>query len=314
MVLETAAFRMIQGENTMSTHDSFTSCPVRRLLVLLAGLGGSVAAADLMSLDAASPLRHPVAVAVAEAGALIKDCERCPEMRVIPAGAFLMGSREQESEGPLRSVRVSAFALARTEVTFAQWDACVADGGCNGYRPDDAGWGRADRPVTHVSWNDAQAYVRWLSRATGKSYRLPSEAEWEYAARAGTTTAFYTGDCIHTDQANYDGTSDYKLCGARTGLKRTGTMPVGSFPANPFGLHDMAGNVWEWVEDCWHGNHAGAPSDSRPRTLEKCAQRVLRGGAWYSKPVDVRAAMRGWEYAVFRLEGDGFRIARDLDE
>ncbi|MDZ7792064.1 MAG: formylglycine-generating enzyme family protein [Xanthomonadales bacterium] len=142
-------------------------------------------------------------------GEVFRDCPDCPEMVVIPSGSFQMGSPSSEpqrdsDEGPQHRVSVPAFALAKTEVTFAQWDACVSDGGCS-HRPEDRGWGRGNRPVMNVNWNDAQEYVRWLSRKTGADYRLPSEAEWEYAARAGTTTRFNTGNCITSDQANFNG-------------------------------------------------------------------------------------------------------------
>jgi formylglycine-generating enzyme required for sulfatase activity len=135
--------------------------------------------------------------------------------------------------------------------------------------------------VINVSWDDARAYADWLSDQTGQRYRLPTEAEWEYAARAGTTTPFWTGDCIHTDQANYDGNYDYNGCGAKTGVHRGQTVPAGSLPANAFGLHEIAGNVWEWVEDCWHSSYAGAPTDGSAWVEAdggECS-RVVRGGS-----------------------------------
>ena len=149
------------------------------------------------------------------------------------------------------------FAVGKFEVTFAEWDACLSGGGCS-HRPGDAGWGRGKRPVINVSWNDAKAYVAWLSRQTGRAYRLLSEAEWEYAARAGTTTPFSTGRTITSDQANFNSN--------RIGQYRQQTVPVGLFSANGFGLHDMHGNVAEWVEDCWHENYVGAPVDGSART------------------------------------------------
>ena len=175
----------------------------------------------------------------------------------------MMGSPDSEEgrrsdEGPQHRVRIAQpFAVGRFEVTFDEWDACVAGGGCGGYRPDDNGWGRGRRPVINVSWDDAKAYVQWLSSRTGKSYRLPSEAEWEYVARAGTTTPFWTGATISTEQANYDGTYTYGA--GKKGEYRQRTIPVGSLPANPWGLHEVLGNVWEWVEDCYHDSYAGAP-------------------------------------------------------
>ncbi len=168
---------------------------------------------------------------------MFRDCPNCPEMVVVPAGEFMMGSPENEEgrhsdEGPQHRVRIAQpFAVGRFEVTFDEWDACVAGGGCGGYRPDDNGWGRGRQPVINVSWDDAKAYVQWLNRGTGKSYRLPSEAEWEYVARAGTTTPFWTGATISTEQANYDGT--YTYGGGKKGEYRQRTVPVGSLPANP---------------------------------------------------------------------------------
>jgi len=229
----------------------------------------------------------------------------------------MMGSPAGEvgrdaDEGPVHRVTLQQFALGKTEVTFAQWDACVADGGCNGYRPQDQGWGRGTRPVIYVSWNDAQTYVQWLSRKTGKRYRLPSEAEWEYAARGGTTTPFHTGNCVNTNQANYDGTSDYNNCGAKTGQSRKQTIAVGSFPANAYGLHDMIGNVWEWTQDCWNKDYSGAPTDGSAWKTGACAQRVLRGGSWINSPLLTRAAERSGSTAENRSFSNGFRAARTL--
>ena len=132
------------------------------------------------------------------------------------------------------------------EVTFSEWEACVSAGGCNGYRPDDRGWGRGNRPVMNVSWDDAQSYVRWLSSKTGHNYGLLSESEWEYVARAGTETPFYFGSTISTDQANYNG--NYTYGSGREGVYRRKTLPVGRFSANVWGVYDMHGNVWEWVQ------------------------------------------------------------------
>ena len=258
-----------------------------------------------------------------------------PEMVRIPAGSFLMGSPEDEpgglvsrlwrgprgskagepgrsaNEGPQHLVQVPDFELGRTPVTFAQWDACVADGGCK-HRPDDQGWGRSDRPVINVSWHDAQEFLAWLSRKTGKTHRLPSEAEWEYAARAGTTTAFSTGDCIHTDQANYNGTFDHNNCGAKTGVYLGKTQSVGSYPANPWGLLDMHGNVYEWTEDCWNDSYAGAPTDGSAVRHGNCSKRVVRGGSWFFYPGDLRSANRNWSGTGYRDVNLGFRVARTI--
>ncbi len=180
--------------------------------------------------------------------------------------------------------------------------------------------------MINVSWDDARAYVRWLARKTGRDYRLPSESEWEYAARAGTTTAFHFGDRISPSQANYDGSYSYSpktrpsgtrfLTRARNLGRAKGryraTVAVGSFPANAFGLHDVHGNVWEWVEDCWNGSYGGAPSDGNAWTTGDCDSRVLRGGSWNYDPWNLRAASRVKYHSGIRLYGDGFRIARTL--
>ncbi len=189
-----------------------------------------------------------------------------PAMIALPGGEFWLGSPAGEAgrdndEGPRRQVRIAPFAIGQTAVTFAQYDAFAQATGRA--KPEDSGWGRGDRPVINVSWEDAVAYAAWLSRETGEQYRLPSEAEWEYAARAGTETPFWTGPCIHTDQANYDGRFDYNGCGAKTGAYRRQTVPVGSLPANPWGLHEVHGNVWEWVQDRYQDNYRGAPTARR---------------------------------------------------
>ena len=176
------------------------------------------------------------------------------EMVLIPGGTFRMGDLSgagQDNERPAHSVEVPSFRIGKYEVTFAQWDACVAGGGCRGYRPDDGGWGRGNRPVIHVSWNDAQLFIDWLNdNTTGGGYRLPTEAEWEYAARADGATIYSWGNDIVGNKANCDG------CRNRWDGDRT--TPVGTFAASAWGLHDMAGNVFEWVEDCWHENYQGA--------------------------------------------------------
>jgi formylglycine-generating enzyme required for sulfatase activity len=180
--------------------------------------------------------------------------------------------------------------------------------------PPDRGWGRGDRPVINVSWDDARAYADWLSDQTGQRYRLPTEAEWEYAARAGTTTPFWTGDCIHTDQANYDGNYDYNGCGAKTGVHRGQTVPAGSLPPNAFGLHEIAGNVWEWVEDCWHSSYAGAPTDGSAWVEAdggECA-RVVRGGSWDFVARFLRAPARNRSSPSYRNNDFGFRLARSF--
>ena len=228
------------------------------------------------------------------------------EMVDIPGGTFRMGDLSgdgRNNEKPVHSVRVPAFRLGKYEATFAQWDACVADGGCGGYTPDDRGWGRGNRPVIHVSWDDIQGFVDWLNDKTGGSFRLPTEAEWEYAARAGSTTKYSWGNRIGSNRANCDG------CGSRWDYVRT--APVGSFSANAWGLHDMHGNVWEWVQDCWNKNYKGAPGDGRAWTSGDCSRRVIRGGSWFYGPGDVRSADRDRDARARRNVGFGFRLAQD---
>ena len=238
----------------------------------------------------------------------------CPELVVVPAGQALMGSPADEpghrpDEAPLHAIVIArAFAVGKTEVTFSQWDACMADGGCQGHRPADFGWGRGERPVIGVSWQDAQSYVQWLGRKTGRRYRLLSEAEWEYAARAGTTTPFDSGAEISARQANLlDPHSREQFAYRRS------TVPVGSFPANAFGLQDVHGNVWEWVEDCYSPSYDGTPADGSAWTAGSCRYRVLRGGSWYQVMTAARAANRNWADPAYRSNDIGFRVARSLD-
>lgn len=245
----------------------------------------------------------------------LQDCSICPIMVVVPAGHFTMGSPTHEperdaDEGPAHKVRVRAFAIGRFEVTFAEFDHCVQDGACD-ERPDDQGWGRGTRPVMNVSWNEAQSYVKWLSRRTGASYRLPSEAEWEYAARADTSTPFFFGETISADQANYNSNHSYN--GGPTGEYLGRTAPIGSYPGNAFGLHDMHGNVWEWVADCWQDNYASASGDGDAHMGDDpCNGRILRGGSWYNKPHSLRAANRFGVGAGNKSDDIGFRVTKTL--
>ena len=226
-----------------------------------------------------------------------------PIMVVVPPGEFMMGSSASEEgyheeEAPQHVVRIaSPLAVGKFPITFAQWDACVADGGCVNLGNDE-GWGRGDRPVIGINWFDAQSYVAWLRQKTGNPYRLLSEAEWEYAARAGTNTPYYVGDAIDQSQANLDSEQ---------------TTPVGSYAPNTFGLYDMAGNVWEWVEDCWNANYEGAPNDGSAWTSGDQEMRILRGGSWFSGPRLLRSATRLRYLAEIDTKYLGFRVARDLD-
>jgi formylglycine-generating enzyme required for sulfatase activity/uncharacterized caspase-like protein len=265
-----------------------------------------------------------------------RECDRCPTMLVVPAGSFTMGSPESErvpvaaaytkyaivprtlttttplsSEGPQHQITIARpFAAGKFAVTFDEWDACVDDGGCNGYRPSDQGWGRGSRPVVNVNWDDARAYVMWLSRKTGKGYRLLSEAEWEYIARATTTTPYWWGSSFSTDQANYNGTRTY--ADQPTGENRQKTLPVASFSPNPWGFYQVHGNSYDWTEDCFHDDYFGAPGDGSAWTGENCKGHVVRGGAWSSAPWMLRCVYRAWFPTDFRSANHGFRLARTL--
>ncbi len=270
------------------------------LAMLLIGCGsGSDDADDLLSVK------------------VFRDCGQCPEMVMIPAGSLLMDSPSDEEggngdEGLQHRVEIESFAVGKYEVSFAEWDACRSAGGCS-RNPDDRGWGRGNRPVINVSWEDAQEYVRWLSRETGKGYRLLTEAEWEYAARAGTTTSIHTDVTISTDEASYDGDHIYGS-ESRDAVAGKQTVEVGSLAGNAFGLHDMDGNVWEWLEDCGHESHEGAPVDgSAWKEGGDCGARLLRGGTWSND-------LSGLLGTAYRLTDNiknrnlniGFRVARTL--
>jgi formylglycine-generating enzyme required for sulfatase activity len=274
--------------------------------------------------------RSPQPLSAAEERALspnstFKECSNCPQMIVVPAGSFMMGSQASEpqrdpDEGPQHMVTFARqFAVGQFELTFGQWDACVADGGCNGYKPsaqvwvpcdggcksylaDEWPWGRGRQPLINVSWDDAKGYVAWLSEKTGRDYRLLTEAEYEYATRAGTQTAYPWGNEIGKNNANCNG------CGSR--WDDIGTAPVGSFAANAFGLYDMVGNVSEWTEDCYHDSYQGAPADGKAWTSGDCAKRVVRGGSWDDNPESLRSAHRGAASPID--QAPGFRVGRTL--
>ena len=244
----------------------------------------------------------------AAAGRTIQDCSDCPEMVVVPAGKFMMGSvNGNANERPVHEVTIpQPFAAGKYEVTFAEWEACVAGGGCTSNKsPADMGWGKGRRPVIDVTWNDAKEYVSWLSRKTGQSYRLLTEAEWEYAARARSTSAYAWGDNIGTGNANCNG------CRSQWDNKQT--APVGSFAPNAFGLYDMHGNVWEWCEDNWHNDYTGnPPADGSVWRGGDDSLRVVRGGSWSSIPRSLRSAFRYGYHPDLRIDFIGFRVARTL--
>ena len=250
-------------------------------------------------------------------GSEFRECANgCPEMIVVPAGTFTMGSPQSELSDPEfetdHSVRerpqhevtlAKPFAVSKFEVTFDDWDACVAAGACP-EAPDS--WGRSRMPVINVSWGDAKKYVGWLSQLTGKEYRLLTEAEWEYVARAGAVTRYSWGDDLGKANAVCDG------CGSPWDLQQT--APAGSFKPNAFGLYDMHGNVWEWVEDTWHENYDGAPTDGSAWLHGGDPDyRMIRGGAWRNESYLVRAALRERRNINVRFDTLGFRVARTLN-
>jgi formylglycine-generating enzyme required for sulfatase activity len=279
----------------------------------------------------ATPKSAPMATTAKEP---FRDCDDCPLMVALPAGSFTMGSTEAErkwaveqgtkqewvdGEKPQHFVQIAQpFAVGQYEVTIGQFKTFVhatghdMAGGCWGLKDGQwkndtsrnwlaPGFEQTDNdPVTCVSWDDAKAFVDWLRNTTDQHYQLLSEAEWEYAARAGTTTRYAWGDNPPTrEQANF---------GNNVGK----TSEVGSYPANPWGLYDMNGNVWEWVEDCWNDSYQGAPSDGSAWTSGNCSRRVLRGGSWYFRPENLRSAYRLWNYSGIGFIDFGFRVARTL--
>ncbi|MFL0797283.1 MAG: SUMF1/EgtB/PvdO family nonheme iron enzyme [Cellvibrionaceae bacterium] len=230
-----------------------------------------------------------------------------PQMVSIPGGSFMMGSNEYSDEKPVHRVQISPFKMGKYEITWAQYQPCIDEGACLNNDGDggDKGWGKGNRPMINVSWNDiTQHYIPWLNRKTGKRFRLPTEAEWEYAARAGSTSKYSWGNSIDCSKARYGYYSDE--CG-----KQKSTDPVGSFAPNTFGLYDMHGNVWEWVQDCWNDNYSGAPSNGSAWESGDCAKRVLRGGSWFYFPHDLRSAFRNLGSAGNRDYSVGFRLVQD---
>lgn len=245
---------------------------------------------------------NTAAQAPVESDSTYRDCDDCPLLTVIPAGEFTMGSEQhRREEQPPHPVTISTpFALGVYEVTLGEWDVCVREGGCR-FNPEP---GDPALPVSNLSWDDAQAYVRWLSDKTGFEYRLPSEAEWEYAARAGSDTVFWWGDEVGQNRANC------KDCGSQWSGK--GPAPVGSFEPNPFGVYDVHGNLWEWTADCWNSTYKNAPDDGSVWTKGDCIARVLRGGAWLLEADYMRSARRSHYDRDVRYYLNGFRVAKTL--
>jgi formylglycine-generating enzyme required for sulfatase activity len=249
------------------------------------------------------PPRTPTPPPAAPAARTVRDCDDCPELIAIRPGSFEMGANElYEFEKPVHTVTIrTGFHMGVREVTFDEWDACVDQGGCS-HRPNDRGLGRGKRPVTDIHWNDANAYLAWLSARTGKRYRLPSEAEWEYAARGGTTTTYPWGATLVKERANCVG------CNEPT---RRQAVETGQFPANGFGLYDMAGNAAEWVADCWSDSYRATPRDGSAFTAPGCRERVLRGGSFNNDPRYLRSAARFKYEADVRFFTNGFRVVRE---
>ena len=265
-----------------------------------------------------------IAASAARAAETFRDCEVCPEMVVIPPGEFVMGSPESETgrydnEGPQHTVQIErAFALGKHEVTGAQWAACVADARCTAFDREPGG---PQEPAIMVSWLEAKEYVGWLSRKTGRPYRLASESEWEYAARAGTVEARFWGEDPHLgcgyanvhDRTSREKNLQFVWAHHDCDDGSAGAAPSGSLEANGFGAHDMLGNVAEWVEDCWNDSYAGAPEDGAAWQSGSCRARILRGGTWRNGPRVVRSAFRIRSGIGYHGGDIGLRVAMTLD-
>ena len=219
-----------------------------------------------------------------------------PEMVPVPAGAFSMGSDEDPSEKPIHQVTIKSFAISKFPITVREWNACVAAKSCS-YAPT----GKDDAPVTNLSWTDTQQFVEWLSKATQKPFRLPTEAEWEYAARGRTRSKFWWGDQLQASMANCKGCNEP--------YETSQPLNVGSFKPNPFGLYDMGGNIHQWVADCWHENYQAAPSDGSAWVEDDCQSRVIRSGSWKNDPSYVRPSNRDHYDATVRYPTHGLRVA-----
>jgi formylglycine-generating enzyme required for sulfatase activity len=278
---------------------------MKRPFLRFFGLGSTLVAVALCGTIAAAEEQS------AKPAQSFRDCATdCPEMVIVPTGSFMMGAPatepgQQRSEQPQHHVAIAKpFAVSKFALTFAEWDACAARGDCNA-NVDDGGWGRGRQPVVNVSFDQVQRYLAWLAKISGKPYRLLTEAEYEYAARAGTPTAYPWGDEVGENNANCLG------CGSPWDGKRT--APVGSFPPNRFGLYDMVGNVWALVEDCYHADYDRAPTDGSAWKGGDCSQHRARGGSFTGIPDDIRSANRGRAANGDRSPVVGVRVARTLE-
>lgn len=281
----------------------------------------SVAQAQSAKAELDCPEPPPFAMDTATGKVSYRDCADTPELIRLLGAKFTMGEQSTTGtlyERPLHDVTVQGFSIGKYEVTFDEWDACVRARGCL-TEPDDKDWGRGRRPVINVTWIDAQQYVHWLSKKTGKTYRLAAEAEWEYAARAGAQGRYSWGEgaewaCEYGNVFDLTGGDAFPNWAWRATCDDTyaTTAPVGSFKGNRYGLYDMNGNVWEWVQDCWHSDYTGAPTDGSAWIRGgECAKRVNRGGGWGNHPRSMRSASRDADAGDGYSNAIGFRVVRE---
>lgn len=307
-VLDDSNGRQVTWQNNATTGDFYFTIPIPKYLNTVAISDDQIInpinlplLTDMISRSSYSNINQAKKHTTTAAGEVFKDCETCPEMITVDSGVFTMGRDDgHPMEGPSHLVSIEKFNLSTTEITFAQWDACVKDRGCS-KKPDDEGWGRGDRPVINVSWNDVQQYIQWLNQKTGRAYRLPSESEWEYAARAGSQNNFSWGDEVGINKANC------KVCGSHWDNKQS--APVKSFKANKYGLYDMHGNVMELTQDCYHPHYYDAPNDQTPWMTGKCESHMFRGGYWGSEGYFMWSLFRNGIKPDGAGKGLGFRVA-----
>jgi len=309
------------AEPAVAAAPSPSASPIVVAFGPAASLSPSPSPAGAAEKPASQPVGPPPALTAGDPGGeLFKECDDCPLMIVVPTGKAMLGSppgeagRKSDELSPHEVDIAQPLAIARHATTFDEWDACVADGGCNNRRPGDYGFGRKSRPVILVSWDDASSYVDWLKRKTGQPYRLLSEAEWEYAARGCTDlkcryAPFWFGP-IKPELAVYDTRFAYEGSPKASPALKTSASESGA--PNPFGLYNMLGNVRQWVADCWSASPPASRSDGAPRLTGDCSERVTRGGSWSDQPAELRAGARSWESADERSPYIGFRVARTL--